>query len=261
MAFTRTEDGTRLHWRLDGAEPRPTLVLLNSIGTDIGLYDRAVPLLTERFRVLRIDTRGHGASDAPDGDYSLERLAADIWAVIDESGTQPVLLCGTSLGGMIAMQMALSAPERVPAMVLACTSAQMDPAAWQARRDLVLDQGMASIADLALERFFSAGFRNSHAPQVGAVRSTLIGMDAKGYAGCAAAIRDMRLASRLAEISAPCLVLCGTQDVSTPYAGHGETIVRGVQNARVAFLETGHLPSIEDPEGFTRAVLDFDSSL
>ena len=111
MAFALNA-GVRLHWRIDGAADKPVLVLLNSIGTDIALYDAAVPHLLSDVRVLRIDSRGHGASDAPDGDYSLDLLAGDVLSVMDAAGVETAAVCGTSLGGMVAMTLALKAPAR-----------------------------------------------------------------------------------------------------------------------------------------------------
>lgn len=261
MAFARANDGTRLYWRLDGATDRPVLVLLNSIGTDIGLYDRAAPMLMERFRLLRIDTRGHGASDAPRADYDLEQLAGDTLAVIETAGVRPAIICGTSLGGMIAMEMALAAPAHVPALVLACTSAQMDPVAWQTRIDRVRSQGMDAIVDMALERFFSERFRQADPAAVGSVRSGVSLTNPDGYVGCAAAIRDMKLLPRLSRITAPSLVICGALDVSTPFDGHGALVAEALVDARSVFLETGHLPAVEDPEGFAQAINGFATTL
>ena len=158
MAFALNA-GVRLHWRIDGAADKPVLVLLNSIGTDIALYDAAVPHLLSDVRVLRIDSRGHGASDAPDGDYSLDLLAGDVLSVMDAAGVETAAVCGTSLGGMVAMTLALKAPARVTALVLACTSAAVDPAMWAARIAAVRADGTIAIADMAMGRFFSDTFR------------------------------------------------------------------------------------------------------
>ena len=128
MPFT-TRDNTRLYWRLEGTENRPALLLLNSIGTDMSLWDAVLPFLKTSFRLLRMDMRGHGASDAPDGDYSLPMLAADAMAVLDAAGIAQTATAGVSLGGMVAMQMGLDYPEKISSLALICTSAQMDKAA------------------------------------------------------------------------------------------------------------------------------------
>lgn len=257
MAFAKAADGARLYFRLDGSSEKPALVLLNSIGCDIGLYDAAAPLLLADFRLLRLDTRGHGASDAPAGDYSLDLLAGDVLAAMDAAGIEKAAVCGTSLGGMIAMELALKAPQRLTGLVLACTSAAMDAAAWQARIDTVRDQGLAAIAEMALGRFFSDAFRAKHPEQVETVRAGLLATSAEGYAACGAAIRDMDLLHRLPAITVPTLVIGGARDVSTPFEGHGDRIAAAIPGATTALLDAAHLPSIEAPAAFAGAVRAF----
>lgn len=254
-------DGVRLYWRQDGAADKPALLLLNSIGTDLGLWDLAVPHLLADFRVLRMDTRGHGASDAPEGDYSLELLAADALTVMDAAAAPNAIVCGVSLGGMVAMQLALEAPERVQALILACTSAAMDAAAWQARIDTVTADGTAAIADLAIQRFFSEPFRRTHPEVVETARAGLTAMSAAGYAGCCAAIRDMDLLSRLPVITAPTLIVHGARDVSTPFEGHGDRIAAAVPGSAVATLDTGHLPCLEAPAALAGLARGFGRQL
>lgn len=256
MTFA-THDGVRIYWRLDGAADKPVLVLLNSIGCDLGLYDAAAPHLLPAFRLLRIDTRGHGASDAPVGDYTLDLLAGDVLAVMDAAGVAKASVCGVSLGGMVAMRLALTAPERVEGLVLACTSAAMDVAAWDARIATVRARGMAAVADMALDRFFSEAFRAHHPDTVETVRVGLLTTNPDGYAGCGVAIRNMDLLSRLAAIDTPTLVIAGRQDVSTPFEGHGDKIAAAIPNVRVATLDTAHLPCLEAPSAFAGLVRGF----
>lgn len=256
MPFT-SHDGARLYWRLDGAAEKPALLLLNSIGTDMGLWDAVTPLLTPQFRVLRMDARGHGASDAPGGDYSLDLLAADALAVMDAAGIETAAVCGLSLGGMIAMTLALNAPGRVSALICACTSAQMDTGVWRARIDTVRAQGIAAIAEAALQRFFAPDFAVTHPDVVATTRASLLTMSAEGYAGCAAAIRDMNLIDRLAAITAPTLVLSGSKDVSTPFEGHGDRIAAAIPGAQTTSLSAAHLASLEAPAAFAGAVRRF----
>lgn len=255
MAFA-VRDGVRLYWRAEGEPERPALLLLNSIGTDLGLWDRVVPHLLADFRVLRMDTRGHGASDAPGGDYSLAMLAADAQAVLDAAGVARAWVCGVSLGGMIAMRLALDAPERISGLVLACTSAGMDHEAWETRRRTVLDQGLGAIEEMALGRFFAEDFRRTHRAEVETVRQGLRALDRNGYAGCCAAIRDMDLLNGLGAIRAPTLVIGGAKDVSTPFEGHGSLIAEAIPGAEAEILETAHLACIEAPLDFAAAVRD-----
>ena len=151
-------DGNRIYWKLEGRDDAPPLVLLNSIGTDMDLWAAALPVLLGAFKVLRIDTRGHGASDVPSGDYALGGLADDVLATMTDAGIGTAMVAGVSLGGMIAMQMALAQPGRVAALGLVCTSATMDRAAWTERVRVVREAGMEAIADLAMTRFLSPGF-------------------------------------------------------------------------------------------------------
>lgn len=254
-------DSARLYWRQDGRADRPALLLLNSIGVDLGLWDAAIGPLLGDFRILRMDARGHGASDAPPGPYSLAQLAGDAVALLNAAGVSRALICGVSLGGMTAMQLALDAPDRVSGLVLACTSAAMDPSAWQARIDSVMAGGLDAIADLAMQRFFTESFRRAHPEVVETRRAGLLAMDREGYAGCCAAIRDMDLIGRLDHIRAPTLVIHGLRDVSTPYEGHGDRIVEAIPGAGAAALDTGHLPCLEAPAAFAALVVAFHRSM
>lgn len=256
MPFTR-RDGVRLYWKLEGAADRPSLVLLNSIGTDMGLWDLAVPHLLPAFRLLRIDTRGHGASDAPGGDYSLAMLAADVAAVMDDAGIKRAAVAGVSLGGMIAMQLALDHPDHVSALGLICTSCAMDAASWAARIDTVRTQGTVAIAKMAVGRFLSASFVAQHPEIADGMEATIAEQSDNGYAGAGAAIRDMALADRIAGIIAPTLVVTGTVDISTPYAGHGERLVTEIPGATHVGVAGAHLPPIEDPAALAAALRRF----
>jgi 3-oxoadipate enol-lactonase/4-carboxymuconolactone decarboxylase len=249
--------GARIYWRAEGAPEKPALVLLTSIGTDLSLYDPVVPLLTPDFRVLRIDTRGHGASDAPAGDYSLDLLADDVLAVMDAAGVAKAAICGTSLGGMIAMALAPKAPERVLALVLACTSPAMDPTVWDQRLALIRAEGLSAIVEAVLGRFFSDTFRVQHPETVETVRAGMLTQNPDGYCGCGAAIRDMALLDRQPAIAPPTLVLTGAKDVATPFAGHAERIVAAIPGARHLEIAGAHLPSLEAPTAFAGVVRGF----
>ncbi|PZU56982.1 MAG: 3-oxoadipate enol-lactonase [Sphingobium sp.] len=256
MAFTSNADA-RIYWRLDGAQGRPPLVLLNSIGTDMHLWDAALPHLLPAFRLLRIDMRGHGASDAPDGDYSLSLLADDVSAVMRDAGIDSAAVAGVSLGGMVAMQLALDHPDRVSALALICTSAAMDSAAWATRIAAVRDGGTGAIADMAIGRFLSPDYVAAHPEIADGLKHALIGQSDDGYAGAGAAIRDMALADRVAAITVPTLVVTGQVDISTPYAGHGEHLVQAIAGARHISLPGAHLPPIEAPGGLSAALRQF----
>lgn len=253
MAFTQVP-GARLYWKRDGRDDAPALVLLNSIGTDMDLWDAVLPHLRDRFALLRIDTRGHGASVADAGDYSLALLADDILAVADAAGFARFSVAGVSLGGMIGMELALRAPHRVENLLPICTSATMDSASWRDRIAKVRGEGMAAIADLAMGRFLSDA---AEPALYEAVRRQLIAMDPQGYAGCGAAIRDMDLAERIGGIACPTLVVTGTRDSSTPFEGHGEHLLARIPGATHLSLEAAHLAPLEAPEAVARAIVSF----
>lgn len=248
--------GHRIYWKLEGSDDAPALVLLNSIGTDMDLWAPVLPLLRQTHRLLRVDSRGHGASDAPEGDYTLAGLADDVFAVMAAAGIDAAAVAGVSLGGMIAMEMAIRRPDKVTALALICTSATMDKTAWDVRVSTVRKEGIAAIADMVMGRFLSPGFIESNKAIAASVRRQLIAMEPAGYAGCAAAIRDMDLEIRLGGLVCPVLVVTGDRDASTPLEGHGEHLLAGIADAHHAVLLSGHLAPLEAPEALSAAMLE-----
>jgi 3-oxoadipate enol-lactonase len=253
MAFCQ-RSGANIYWKRDGRDAAPALVLLNSIGTDMDLWDGVLPHLRDRFALLRIDTRGHGGSVAEPGDYSLGMLVDDVLAVADAAGFDSFSIAGVSLGGMIGMEAALRAPDRIEKLLPICTSATMDSASWNERIAKVRGEGMAAIADLAMGRFLS----NATQPAIyETVRRQLLTMDAEGYAGCGAAIRDMELADRIAGLTCPTLVITGTRDTSTPLEGHGEHLLTYIPGAAHVALEAAHLAPLEAPDALAGVITSF----
>src|SRR5580693_2209455 len=200
-------DNTRLFYRLEGDDSKPVLVFSHSLGCDHGMWDAQTRDLLPHFRILRYDTRGHGASDVPPGDYSIERLGRDVIAVIDELGIEKFAFCGLSMGGMIGQWLAASTPDRIIQLVLANTSPRMDSSAMESRRLMVLESGMAAIADAVMGRFFSPETLARHDVDAASVRRTLLNTDPRGYSGCCAAIRDMDHTGLLAQIGVPTLII------------------------------------------------------
>lgn len=249
MPFTH-RDGVRLYWRLNGPCAAPAMVLLHSIGTDMAIYDRVLPLLEPDFLLLRLDIRGHGASEASEGDYTLSQLGADLAAVMDDAGIRRAIVCGISLGGMIAMQFVQDAPDRVAGLALACTSAGMNPALWPERIATVRAHGMAGVADGWVSRHSSPEFVAAEPAVAETMTRALEGMSPDGYLGCAAAIRDMDVVPGLGRVAVPTVVIAGERDVATPFAGHGDRIAAAIPGATVALLPAAHLACIEQPSLF-----------
>ncbi|ANN70565.1 3-oxoadipate enol-lactonase [Bordetella bronchialis] len=247
---------TRIYWRGDGSRSLPALVLGNSLGTDFTLWDPILPRLMRHFRVIRFDMRGHGASDAPDGDYTMAQLAGDLAAVVQAAGLDGFHYCGVSLGGMVGMAYAQRPDHRLRKLVLSNTAVRFPQGVWEGRIADVMRGGMASIADAALGRFFTPGFLALGDPRVERVRETLLSLEPHGYAGCCAAIRDMDIAGGLPAIGVPTLVLTGAQDASTPPV-RGTEIAAAIPGATVSALPGAHIPMIELPVQWGDAVLDF----
>jgi 3-oxoadipate enol-lactonase/4-carboxymuconolactone decarboxylase len=253
MAFCQ-RPGANIYWKRDGRDDAPALVLLNSIGTDMDLWDAVLPHLRDRFALLRIDTRGHGASIAEPEDYALAVLADDVVAVADAAGLDRFSVAGVSLGGMIGMELALRAPSRIEKLLPICTSATMDSASWNDRIAKVRGEGMAAVAELAMGRFLS----DAAEPAIyETIHRQLLAMDAQGYAGCGAAIRDMDLANRIGAIACPTLVVTGTRDTSTPYEGHGEHLIARIPGSAHVALAAAHLAPLEAPEALAGVITSF----
>jgi 3-oxoadipate enol-lactonase/4-carboxymuconolactone decarboxylase len=248
---------TTIFYRLSGREDRPVLVLSHSLGQDHGMWDAQVADLSEHFRVLRYDIRGHGASGVTPGDYRMEQLAADVLALADALVIGRFAFCGLSLGGMIGQWLAANAPDRVSAVVLANTSARPDAERMEARRRTVLAKGMAAVADEVMGRFFSPRLLAENPPAVATARRTLVTTDPTGYAGCCAAIRDMDQRAALASIRCPALIVDGELDVSLPWHGHGDVLAREIPGAAVVHLPAAHLSNLESPRTFGAALLRF----
>src|SRR5262245_39665616 len=180
--------GTTCYYPMSGRDAAPLLMLSPSPGQDHGMWDPQIDDLSEHFRVVRYDIRGHGASGVTAGDYTIEQLARDALALADALGVERFAWCGLSLGGMIGQWLAANAPGRVSAAVLANTSPKADAGRMQARREAVLSGGMAAIADMVMGRFFSPRLLGGGSSIVASARRTLLGTDPIGYAGCCAAI-------------------------------------------------------------------------
>jgi 3-oxoadipate enol-lactonase len=249
-----TDDNIRLNVVIEGRNDAPALLLMHSIGCDLTLWDPQITALAEDFRIVRFDARGHGGSDVPKGDYTLDRLARDALAVLDSVEADSAYLCGLSLGGVTAQWLALHAPGRVKGIIIANTAARIGAAeAWQARGDMAVSEGMQAIAPTAITRFFSEAFLASSPEIVELFRQRLLTTAPAGYAGCCAVLRDADLTHELGGISRPTIVVGGILDVPTPLSQARE-LAQAIPGARLVALEAGHLSNVEQPEAFTAAI-------
>jgi 3-oxoadipate enol-lactonase len=236
------------------------VVLVHAIGCDHHMWDSLAPALALHYRVVRVDVRGHGRSPVPDGDYSLEALADDVLAALDDLEIDKAHWVGLSMGGMIGQAFAINHPDRLGRLVLANTTSSYGddgPKTWEARMKAVREGGMAAIADLVMQRYFSDDFRASHPGVVSKVKERVLATPAKGYLSCCAAIRDLDFTRDLSSIHARTFVIAGGHDAGTPVA-MSQAIVDRIAGAQLAVMaDAAHLSAVEKPEAFNALVQDF----
>lgn len=261
--MSRTEyldagDGARIAYRFDGDPTLPVLVLSNSIGTTLHMWDAEVPALSQRFRVLRYDLRGHGGSGVPVGAYSLDRLGRDVLELMDALAIERVHFLGLSLGGYVGQWLGVHAPERIDRLVLANTSSYLGPAPlWDQRIAAVLEApDMRDTAEIFLANWFPRDLLDANDPVVDRFRTMLLNTDRQGLAGAYAAVRDADLRRPIAVIPNPTLVIAGQYDPVTA-ASHGELIAATVPDAKLLTLPAVHLSNVEFHDEFVAAVLAF----
>jgi 3-oxoadipate enol-lactonase len=257
MPMMPMSDGTALHYRFDGDASRPVLMLSNSLGSTLDMWDLQMPALIEHFRVLRYDNRGHGASDVPIGPYTVERIGRDAQDLIENLKLPPVAFCGLSLGGMVGIWLGANAPHLVTRAVLANTSAYIgQPDMWNQRIALVEAEGMHAAAGGVIQRWLTADFIERNPALTAKVLAMVAGIPPSGWTAMAAAVRDMDQRASLVSITMPVLVIAGAVDGGTPPA-MAEAIADGIPGARLAILDAAHLSNIELPEEFTKLMLSF----
>jgi 3-oxoadipate enol-lactonase len=262
---TSSKPGTpSLHYSVreprSGKSPRHTVVLSHALGCDLTMWDGLANALSLENRVIAYDHRGHGASDAPPGPYTMEGLADDAARLLRELDTGPVVWVGLSMGGMVGQELALRHPSLVRALVLANTTSGYPEAAravWEQRIATVNAKGIEAIADAVMARYFHDGFRAEKAGTVARFRRRVVSTDAVGYVGCCSAVGHVDTTARLGQIGVPTLVIAGELDQGTPVS-MAQTLVEGIPNASLTVLkDASHLSAVEQPEAFRVAVSEF----
>jgi 3-oxoadipate enol-lactonase len=252
--------GRRLYYDLAGPEDRPTVCITHSLASDGGSWAEQVPaLLQAGFRVLRLDMRGHGGSDAVAGDYTMSELAGDVASVLDRVGLDRVHYLGLSIGGMIGQAFALEHGERLLSAMW-CDTLPESPAGarqvWEPRITAVRGAGsLEPIAEASMDRYLSPAFRAANPGRWQQLRDTVVGTTPAGYLGCAAAILDFDFVSRLPSLRLPLLVVCGEEDAGTPAADNRRLagLVPGARYEEIAGMR--HFPNVEAPDAFNRIML------
>jgi 3-oxoadipate enol-lactonase len=253
-------NGIDINYELHGKEGAPWLVLSHSLACSVRMWDPQIAALKDRYRILAYDTRGHGATEAPKGPYSLEQLADDLFFLLQELKIKTAHYCGLSMGGMIGQTFALKYPGVFRTLTLADTTSRYPADAWPAWQDRIKTaeaKGMEPLAQPTLERWFTAPFREKNPAAVDAIRKLIVSTPVAGYVGCCHAIPKINVTGRLKEIKTPILVIVGENDPGTPPAMAKE-IHEGAPGSRLVVLpQAAHLANLEQPEGFSRALADF----
>ncbi|HSE90290.1 MAG TPA: 3-oxoadipate enol-lactonase [Candidatus Binatia bacterium] len=257
MMFLETH-GIVHHYVLEGSEGKPVLVFANSLGSNLRIWDGLVAHLTEDFRIIRYDKRGHGLSDAPAPPYSLDDFVLDLVGLLDALQIKEASVCGLSVGGLIAQGLALSYPERVSALVLCDTGMKIGSFdSWEERIRLVRESGLTQLAGFSMERWFTAAFRDHRRVETQGYANMLLRTPVDGYLGTCYALRDADLTRETPKIKKPTLVLCGDQDLGTP-PDLGRELAQAIPGARFSLIkEAAHLTCIEQPEAMAHQITRF----
>lgn len=249
--------GVPIFYRLDGGEDLPVLVLSNSLGTDLGMWEPQLAAFAARFRVLRYDSRGHGQSGAPPGPYTIDLLGRDVLALLDALRLERVAFCGLSKGGMVGQWLGVHAGERLDRLILANTSAFIGaPEIWNERIATVRAQGMQPIVPPLLDRWFTKRFQAQAPASVDRIAAMLLATNPSGYVACCAAVRDMDQRDAIGAIRTPTLVVAGRHDLATS-PDQAKAIAERVPGAEYVELDAAHLSNVEAEAAFTAAALDF----
>ena len=267
-AAGRSRGAPSLHFTVreprSGTTPRHTVVMSHSLGCDLSMWDLLANGLAAESRVICYDHRGHGGSDAPAGPYSMAELADDAERLLSELDAGPVVWVGLSMGGMVGQELALRHPQRVKALVIANASSGFDAAgraAWAQRIKKVASDGVESIADMAMQRWFSEGFRATQPAAVARWRRRVVSTPAAGYLGSCHAVMNHDTTARLAGIHVPTLVIAGALDEATPLA-MSQAIEARVHGAGLVVIDAAsHLSVLEQPDAFRTAVSRFLATL
>lgn len=259
MPTVQLADGA-LNYQLDGPADAPVLVLSNSLGTDLHMWDAQIPAFTQHFRVLRFDTRGHGASLATEGFYSIEQLGRDVLALLDALNIDKAAFCGLSMGGLIGQWLGIHAGERLTRLVLCNTAAKIaNDQVWNTRIETVLaggQQAMRDLRDASIARWFTAEFAAAHPEQAEPIVGMLAATSPQGYAANCAAVRDADYREQIAAINVPTLIVCGSADaVTTP--ADGRFMQERIKGAELVEFHAAHLSNVEAGDDFSNAVLAF----
>ena len=252
-------NGITLNYTLDGPEDAPVVLMSHSLMCGTAMWDQQMVALSA-YRVLRVDTRGHGQSEASVGPYSLEDLAGDFVGLLDHLGIEKVHFVGLSMGGMIGQVLGVSHADRVLSLTLCDTMCEVPESAggmWQERINQAETLGVGAMVDGTIERWFSGEFCARRPDLVNPIRELIRTTPLPGFIGCCHAISRLNMTSRLASITTPTLVIVGKDDLGTPVSA-AQQIQQNIPGAELVIIDDAlHLSNMEQPEVFNKALTGF----
>jgi 3-oxoadipate enol-lactonase len=262
MTQTVRVNDVDIAYQWDGLASGPVVVLSNSLMSNFNMWDDTVPALTDKYRVLRYDTRGHGRSGVTPGPYSIALLAEDLIALLDALQVGKAHVVGLSMGGMTAQYVGANFPERVLSLGLCNTASEMPPrATWAQRIESAQQGGIEALVDGTIQRWFREGFTQRAPEKISRVRKMILATTVEGYIANASAVRDMSQTTMLLKIKAPTLVMTGRQDPACTVE-QGTVLHRMIDGSKFVIIEdAAHLSNIEQPEVFNRNLRGFLDSV
>lgn len=254
---TFTSQDAEINYQTFGDAVKPALVFSNSLGTNFKMWQPQIDHFQQDFFVICYDTRGHGASSAPQGPYTLDQLGQDVVNLLDHLNIEKATFCGISMGGLTGQWLAINKPERFSHVVVCNTAAKIgQEQAWNERAALVREQGLAPIASTAAGRWFTEPFIQSNAATVATLSNDLGAGSPEGYASCCEALAKADVREQLKDIQVPVFIVAGQQDPVTTVAD-GEFMQQRIANAELFEINASHISNIEQPEAFNQAVQAF----
>lgn len=253
---TAESSGVRLHYEVSGRADAPMLVLLNSLGSDLHMWDKVLPVFETKFWVLRSDMRGHGQSEVAPEPFTVEQLGRDVVKLMDVMRVERASICGVSLGGLVGLWLGIHAPDRVDRLILANTAARIGTKEiWEQRIETVKSAGMAALAAATLERWFTPAYRHKHPEEMERIQGMIAATDPRGYTACCAVLRDADLRADAVHVKAASLVIIGTHDPATPPAD-GRTLHAAIRHSSCFELNASHMSAWECADGFASVVVE-----
>ena len=254
---TFTSNDAQINYQTFGDAAKPALIFSNSLGTNFKMWQAQIDFFQQDFFVICYDTRGHGASSAPQGPYSIDQLGQDVVNLLDHLNVEKATFCGISMGGLTGQWLAIHRPERFNQVVVCNTAAKIgQEQAWNDRAALVREQGLQPIASTAASRWFTEPFIQSNATVVNNLQNDLAAGSAEGYASCCEALAKADVREQLKDITVPVLVVAGQQDPITTVVD-AQFMVERIANSQLFEINASHISNVELPNEFNPAVKQF----